>query len=342
MLPVKELIFKDAYVDAAMTKVLSDGSVNYVVELYDTALKETISKLKNAERLVRVKDSALNRKTSEFKAVIEKAEAEQSRLLAEKKAHKAKFTEKFGELKGKFKTAGEKIRSDGSVNYVVELYDTALKETISKLKNAERLVRVKDSALNRKTSEFKAVIEKAEAEQSRLLAEKKAHKAKFTEKFGELKGKFKTAGEKIRGSTVPPVLPSSDPGSAPLGESSFVNEEAPAREVGPGDADPVLPAEGRETRPGLDDLVELSDSSIERSGQNESSDGAPPGVGEDSNASSVERGERGSEDAIAQVPEEPESRSLEANPPISVAGVVENALDPVPRHSLDDPGRVEG
>ena len=112
----------------------------------------------------------------------------------------------------------------------------------------------------------------------------------------------------VDGSTVPPVLPSSDPGSAPLGASSIVDEEAPAREVGPGDADPVLPAEGRETRPGLDDLVELSDSSIERSGQNESSDGAPPGVGEDLNASSGERGERGSEDAIAQVPEEPESR----------------------------------
>ncbi|XP_022558249.1 meiosis-specific protein ASY2-like [Brassica napus] len=129
MRSVKDLIFKDAYVDAARTKVLvtfclfnasgpdaqslftqSDGSMNYVVELYNTALKETISKLKNAERLVRVKDSALNRKTSEFKAVIEKAEAEQSRLLAGKKVQKAKFTEKFGELKGKFKTAGEKIR----------------------------------------------------------------------------------------------------------------------------------------------------------------------------------------------------------------------------------------
>ncbi|KAF3589280.1 hypothetical protein F2Q69_00030118 [Brassica cretica] len=89
-----------------------------------------------------------------------------------------------------------------------------------------------------------------------------------------------------------------------------VDREAPAREVGPGDADPVLPAEGRETRPGLDDLVELSDSSIERRGQNESSDGAPPGVGEDLNASSIERGDRGSEDAIAQVPEEPESRNF--------------------------------
>ena len=44
--------------------------MNYIIELYDTALKETISKLKNAERLVRVKDSALNCKTSEFKAAL--------------------------------------------------------------------------------------------------------------------------------------------------------------------------------------------------------------------------------------------------------------------------------
>ncbi|KAF2560837.1 hypothetical protein F2Q70_00015688 [Brassica cretica] len=236
MPPVKDLIFKDAYVNAGRTMVLSDGSVNYVVELYDTALKETISKLKNAERLVRVKDKARNCKTSEFKAVIEKAEAEQSRLLAQKKAQEAKFTGKFGELKGKFKTAGEKIR--------------------------------------------------------------------------------RLAVPLVEGSTVPPVLPSSDPGSPPLGASSIVDEEAPARE--------------------------LSDSSTERSGQNKSSDGAPPGVREDLNASSVERGERGSEDAIAQVPEEPESRSLVADPPISDAGVVENVLDPVPRLSVDDPGRGEG
>ncbi|KAF3579180.1 hypothetical protein DY000_02030806 [Brassica cretica] len=82
-------------------------------------------------------------------------------------------------------------------------------------------------------------------------------------------GSRRSAVPLVEGSTVPPVFPSSDPGSAPLGASSIVDEEAPVREVGPGDADPVLPAEGRETRPGLDDLVELSDSSIERSGQNE-------------------------------------------------------------------------
>ncbi|KAG2282465.1 hypothetical protein Bca52824_053685 [Brassica carinata] len=178
--------------------------------------------------------------------------------------------------------ARTKVLSDGSVNYVVELYDTALKETISKLKNAERLVRVKDSALNRKASEFKAG-SKAKAEQSRLPQRRRPIPSSSQ---GEPSAE-RSAVPLVEGSTVPPILPSSDPGSAPLGASSIVDEEAPAREVGPGDANPVLPADGRETRPGLDDLVELSDSSIERSGQNESSDGAPPGVGEDLNASSV-------------------------------------------------------
>ncbi|KAF3517567.1 hypothetical protein DY000_02058478 [Brassica cretica] len=96
MPPVKDSLFKDAYVDAARTKVLSDGSMNYVVELHDTALKETISMLKQSDRLVRARDTVLNRKMSEFRAAIDKAAAEQSRLLAGKKAQKEKFMEKFG------------------------------------------------------------------------------------------------------------------------------------------------------------------------------------------------------------------------------------------------------
>ncbi|KAG2247368.1 hypothetical protein Bca52824_086996 [Brassica carinata] len=35
--PVKDLVFKDAYVDAARTK--SDGSMNYAAEMYDTLLR---------------------------------------------------------------------------------------------------------------------------------------------------------------------------------------------------------------------------------------------------------------------------------------------------------------
>lgn len=85
------------------------------------------------------------------------------------------------------------------MNYVIEKYDSALKETLTKLKKAEKLARVKDTALNRKKGEFKAIIDKAAEEQSRLLAEKTAQKAKFMEKFEELKGKFKSSREKVKG-----------------------------------------------------------------------------------------------------------------------------------------------
>ncbi|KAF3515220.1 hypothetical protein F2Q69_00009071 [Brassica cretica] len=104
---VKDLIFKDAYVDAARTKILSDGSMNYVVELYDSALKEAMSKLKHSDKLLRAKDVAHDRKTREFKATIDKVAEERTQLIGRKKAH---FLEKFGELKDKFEAAGANIR----------------------------------------------------------------------------------------------------------------------------------------------------------------------------------------------------------------------------------------
>ncbi|XP_022567983.2 uncharacterized protein LOC125593185 [Brassica napus] len=107
---VKDLIFKDAYVDAARTKILSDGSMNYVVELYDSALKEATSKLKQADKLARAKDVSHDRKTKEFKATIDKVAEERAQLIERKKAQKAHFLEKFGELKDKFDAAGVKIR----------------------------------------------------------------------------------------------------------------------------------------------------------------------------------------------------------------------------------------
>ncbi|KAF3601666.1 hypothetical protein F2Q69_00036649 [Brassica cretica] len=111
MPPVKDLLFKDAYVDAGRTKVLSDGSMNYVVELYDTALKETISKLKQSDRLVRATDTVINRKTSEFRAAIDKAAAEQSRLLTGKKAQKEKSNEPTGRELGESSVQGHEVVS---------------------------------------------------------------------------------------------------------------------------------------------------------------------------------------------------------------------------------------
>ena len=85
------------------------------------------------------------------------------------------------------------------MNYVVELYDSALKEATSKLKQADKLARAKDVAIDRKTKEFKATIDKVAEERAQLIERKKAQKAHFLEKFGELKDKFEAAGAKIRG-----------------------------------------------------------------------------------------------------------------------------------------------
>ncbi|KAG5378156.1 hypothetical protein IGI04_025998 [Brassica rapa subsp. trilocularis] len=131
---VKDLIFKDAYVDAARTKILSDGSMNYIVELYDSALKEVTSKLKQADKLARAKDVAHDRKAKEFKATIDKVAEERAQLIERKKAQKAHFLEKLGELKDKFEAAepsgrelGEPSFQEGrSVGEVARLEDTTV------------------------------------------------------------------------------------------------------------------------------------------------------------------------------------------------------------------------
>ena len=59
-------------------------------------------------------------------------------------------------------------------------------------------MRLKDAALQRKAKEFKTVSEKAVEERDRALNQKKAQKAKFVEKFGEIKEKYKSSREKVR------------------------------------------------------------------------------------------------------------------------------------------------
>ncbi|KAF3558286.1 hypothetical protein F2Q69_00013261 [Brassica cretica] len=162
------------------------------------------------------------------------------------------------------------------MNYVVELYDTALKETISKLKQSDRLVRARDTVLNRKTSEFRVAIDKAAAEQSRLLAGKKAQKEKFMEKFGELKDKFKNAElgelsvqghevvsrvERSEDVTAPLVL-----GPAPSMVNLVVNEESLIPVLGVSDANPTRPLGLEEAGSEPVDLLELSDSSAQEGG----------------------------------------------------------------------------
>ena len=96
---------------------------------------------------MRARDTVLNRKTSEFRAAIDKAAAEQSQLLADKKAQKEKFMERFGELKEKFKNAGEKIRGLEREKAALEKEKAALEErrVATALRHLKEVNRLRDS-----------------------------------------------------------------------------------------------------------------------------------------------------------------------------------------------------
>ncbi|KAF3506724.1 hypothetical protein F2Q69_00005739 [Brassica cretica] len=177
----------------------------------------------------------------------------------------------------------------------------ALKETISKLKQSDRLVRARNTVLNRKTSEFRAAIDKAATEQCRLLGGKKAQKEKFMEKFGELKDKFKNAAidpygsnvglidagtatslqtptssqgdhaiERSEDATAPLVL-----GPAPSMANLVVSEESLIPILGVSDANPTTALGLKEAGSEPVDQLELSYSSAEEEGGEKSDERVP-------------------------------------------------------------------
>ncbi|KAL0899147.1 hypothetical protein Bca101_083108 [Brassica carinata] len=81
---VDDLVFKDDYIEASLANRRADGSMNVLVEKYDTALKQTITELGASVKLSRVR-----------LGVIERLRADQERVskktLEEKEALRVKF-----------------------------------------------------------------------------------------------------------------------------------------------------------------------------------------------------------------------------------------------------------
>ncbi|KAF8107324.1 hypothetical protein N665_0123s0015 [Sinapis alba] len=85
--PVADLVFKDEYVDAARTKFLSDGSMNFVVEKYDAYLKEALASLGNLREKMAAKGRFYGRKKAEWEAAYEEISAKRERAIARRKIH---------------------------------------------------------------------------------------------------------------------------------------------------------------------------------------------------------------------------------------------------------------
>ncbi|KAF2555404.1 hypothetical protein F2Q68_00017267 [Brassica cretica] len=94
MLQLEDLYLKNEYIDAASSRARSDGSMNFLVEKYDSALKQTMIQLGSSEKLAQARLKAIERVRAEHKKANEKAAKEKEILRV-----------KFEELEGKLKSA---------------------------------------------------------------------------------------------------------------------------------------------------------------------------------------------------------------------------------------------
>ncbi|XP_056844384.1 meiosis-specific protein ASY2-like isoform X2 [Raphanus sativus] len=103
--PVADLLFKDEYIKAAQARKQSDGSMNLLVEKYETELRRTQAQLGAAEELARAKDLELSRvlaKNAEDKEILRvKFEDLKTKLLNSRSSVKALSREKVTLERGK-------------------------------------------------------------------------------------------------------------------------------------------------------------------------------------------------------------------------------------------------
>ncbi|KAF8106771.1 hypothetical protein N665_0133s0012 [Sinapis alba] len=93
--PVADLVFKDEYIDAAHTKLLSDKSMNFVVEKYYATLKEAFASSEKLNEKIAAKGRFHRRKKSEWEAAYEEMAAKRERAIARRKIHQ-ELEEKIG------------------------------------------------------------------------------------------------------------------------------------------------------------------------------------------------------------------------------------------------------
>ncbi|XP_048611843.1 meiosis-specific protein ASY2-like [Brassica napus] len=91
---LEDLYFRNEYIDVASSRARSDGSMNFLVEKYDSALKQTMIQLGSSEKLAQARLKAIERVRAEHKKANEKAAKEKEVLRV-----------RFEELEGKLKSA---------------------------------------------------------------------------------------------------------------------------------------------------------------------------------------------------------------------------------------------
>ncbi|KAF3516559.1 hypothetical protein DY000_02059278 [Brassica cretica] len=143
---LEDLFFRNEYIDAAALRARSDGSMNFLVEKYDSTLKQTMVLLGAAEKLAQTRLKVIKRVRAELKQGNEKAAKEKEILRV-----------KFEELESK-------LKADRAAKKELVREKTRLEEVAATLeKEKAELLAERDAAVD------KLVRERQRLEDSRSL-----------------------------------------------------------------------------------------------------------------------------------------------------------------------------
>ncbi|KAF2541283.1 hypothetical protein F2Q68_00030812 [Brassica cretica] len=95
----KDLIFGSEYEEAVRAKLLGDGTMNIVIDKYDTALKGALGELELAKKEFAQKEEASARQLNESRADLEKLNGTVSRIIARRDEFKAELEASRGVIR---------------------------------------------------------------------------------------------------------------------------------------------------------------------------------------------------------------------------------------------------
>ncbi|XP_048599766.1 protein IWS1 homolog [Brassica napus] len=182
---LEDLYFKNEYIDDVSSRARSDGSMNFLVEKYDSALKQTMIQLGSLEKLAQARLKAIERVRAEHKKANEKAAKEKEILRV-----------KFKELEGKLKSASAAKKELARENTRLEQAAATLENEKTELLEerdaaVEKLIGEKQSLRDSRGLEITRERERVEA----AMVEKNLHgQASGTKKCLEM---IKVSGTEI-------------------------------------------------------------------------------------------------------------------------------------------------
>ncbi|KAF3508717.1 hypothetical protein F2Q69_00008580 [Brassica cretica] len=170
-----DLYFKNEYIDVASSRAWSDGSMNFLVEKYDSTLKQTMIQLGSSEKLAQVRLKVIERVRAEHKKANEKA-AEEKEIL------RVKFEELEGKLKSARAARKELVRENNHLEQVaanLEKEKTELEKEVLRVKFEELEGKLKSAGaakkeLARENTRLEQATVTLEKEKAELLEERDA------------------------------------------------------------------------------------------------------------------------------------------------------------------------